>query len=154
MVNTDVRIALLYPPPWKLDASEQTDFGEHGAPDDYQSGDLDGDFLTDGETVEESSRRQPLDLVVGLDEFVELFEDSRIHEVAVKIVVVGGASELLAELFASGVEINRVSLFAEYNRVQFRNICGGRVNSIPKFSQREWIHIQHTRSISSRLIST
>ncbi|NRA32702.1 MAG: radical SAM protein [Polyangiaceae bacterium] len=45
MVNTDVRIALLYPPPWKLDASEQTDFGEHGAPDDYQSGDLDGDFF-------------------------------------------------------------------------------------------------------------
>jgi anaerobic magnesium-protoporphyrin IX monomethyl ester cyclase len=40
-----MKIALLYPPPWKLDApGESIDYGRQGPPDGYQEGDLDPDF--------------------------------------------------------------------------------------------------------------
>jgi len=43
--TVDMRIALLYPPPWKLpNPGEAQDFGRDGAPDGYRQGDLDGDF--------------------------------------------------------------------------------------------------------------
>src|ERR1700704_3434972 len=40
-----MRIALLYPPPWKIPAPGQTpDFGGDGPPEEYREGDLDPDF--------------------------------------------------------------------------------------------------------------
>ena len=40
-----MRIALLYPPPWKIAAGGQApDFGTDGPPDEYREGDLDPDF--------------------------------------------------------------------------------------------------------------
>jgi radical SAM superfamily enzyme YgiQ (UPF0313 family) len=40
-----MRIALLYPPPWKIAARGQVpDFGTDGPPDEYREGDLDPDF--------------------------------------------------------------------------------------------------------------
>lgn len=39
-----MRIALVYPPPWKIAASGERGFGRDGAPDGYREGDLDGDF--------------------------------------------------------------------------------------------------------------
>ena len=38
-----MRIALLYPPPWKIPKPGQH-FGRDGAPEGYRDGDLDGDF--------------------------------------------------------------------------------------------------------------
>jgi anaerobic magnesium-protoporphyrin IX monomethyl ester cyclase len=41
-----VRIALIYPPPWKIPApGESLDAAGDGPPDDYQAGDLDADFF-------------------------------------------------------------------------------------------------------------
>ncbi len=41
-----MRIALLYPPPWKIPAAGSSDYyGQDGAPRDYVAGDLDGDFF-------------------------------------------------------------------------------------------------------------
>jgi radical SAM superfamily enzyme YgiQ (UPF0313 family) len=40
-----MRVALLYPPPWKIAAAEGvTNYGLEGPPDGYADGDLDGDF--------------------------------------------------------------------------------------------------------------
>jgi radical SAM superfamily enzyme YgiQ (UPF0313 family) len=40
-----MRVALLYPPPWKIPApGEPADFGRDGPPTDYRDGDLDADF--------------------------------------------------------------------------------------------------------------
>jgi len=39
-----MRIALLYPPPWKLTRNASETFGDEGPPADYREGDLDGDF--------------------------------------------------------------------------------------------------------------
>jgi anaerobic magnesium-protoporphyrin IX monomethyl ester cyclase len=40
-----MRVALIYPPPWKLAApGEAVDFGRDGPPDGYRPGDLDADF--------------------------------------------------------------------------------------------------------------
>src|SRR5260370_40917301 len=41
-----MRIALLYPPPWKIPAKgELPDVGGEGPPTEYSEGDLDGDFF-------------------------------------------------------------------------------------------------------------
>ena len=40
-----MRVALLYPPPWKIpDLGDAADFGADGPPADYREGDLDADF--------------------------------------------------------------------------------------------------------------
>jgi len=39
-----VRVALLYPPPWKIPAKGEAPDPLEGPPDDYREGDLDGDF--------------------------------------------------------------------------------------------------------------
>ena len=40
-----MRIALLYPPPWKIPAPGQpSEFGVDGPPEEYREGDLDPDF--------------------------------------------------------------------------------------------------------------
>ncbi|MBM4377382.1 MAG: radical SAM protein [Deltaproteobacteria bacterium] len=39
-----MRVALLYPPPWKLPSPGEPRHGEHGPPPGYREGDLDGDF--------------------------------------------------------------------------------------------------------------
>lgn len=39
-----MRLALLYPPPWKIPAKGELPDPEHGPPKDYRDGDLDGDF--------------------------------------------------------------------------------------------------------------
>lgn len=41
-----MRLALLYPPPWKIaDPGANADYGDDGRPDDYVDGDLDADFF-------------------------------------------------------------------------------------------------------------
>ena len=41
-----MRVALLYPPPWKIaPAGSSDDYGQEGAPREYVAGDLDGDFF-------------------------------------------------------------------------------------------------------------
>src|SRR5215510_6566441 len=39
-----MRIALLYPPPWKIPLPGQAPFAKDGAPADFRDGDLDADF--------------------------------------------------------------------------------------------------------------
>ncbi len=39
-----MRIALVYPPPWKIAAPGQPSYGEDGPPPEYREGDLDADF--------------------------------------------------------------------------------------------------------------
>jgi anaerobic magnesium-protoporphyrin IX monomethyl ester cyclase len=39
-----MRIALVYPPPWKIAGPTEPGFGADGPPDGYREGDLDGDF--------------------------------------------------------------------------------------------------------------
>src|ERR1700733_374344 len=40
-----MRIALLYPPPWKISATGEAPYAEDGPPAEYVEGDLDGDFF-------------------------------------------------------------------------------------------------------------
>lgn len=40
-----MRIALIYPPPWKITATGEAPYGPGGPPHDYQIGDLDADFF-------------------------------------------------------------------------------------------------------------